>query len=66
MMARAFTNPNFGNEARVELNGKEVRLIFVAGTYLQANELAEDLLRQLKSGALNITVMGKPTKVTET
>jgi hypothetical protein len=65
-MARGFTHPNFGREARVELRGREVRLIFVAGTFDQAEELAESIVSQLKAGAINITLMGTPTSVEET
>jgi hypothetical protein len=65
-MARGFTHPNFGREARVELRGREVRLIFVAGTFDQAEELAESIVSQLKAGAINITLMGTPTSVDET
>jgi hypothetical protein len=62
-MARPFSHPNLGNEVRVEQIGKEVSLTFVCGTFESANGLADDLLRQLKEGALNITLMGKPTSV---
>ena len=62
---RAFTHPNFGNEARVELNGCEVRLIFVAGNRVKAESLALSLLEQLQAGAVNITMMGKPTAIVE-
>jgi hypothetical protein len=65
MSARGFTHPNFGREARVELHGREVRLIFVAGTPAQAESFAETIVGQLKDGALNITLMGKPTSVEE-
>lgn len=65
MTARSFTHPNFGNEARVEVNGREVRLIFVAATIEKANDLADSLLSQLKSGSIQLTMMGKPTNVTE-
>lgn len=66
MTDRGFTHPNFGNQARVEMHGKEVRLIFVAGSLAQAEDLAETIVAQLKQGALNITLMGKPTSVEET
>lgn len=65
MMAREFTHPNFGKEARLEVSGCEVRLIFVASTAEQANDLAETILEQLEAGAINITMMGKPTSVVE-
>jgi len=62
---RLFTHPNFGNEARVEVWGKEVRLIFVASDERRANDLAESFVQQLKAGAVTITMMGKPGKVVE-
>jgi len=64
-MARPFSHPNLGNEIRVEQTGCEVLLVLVCGTFQSANRLADDLLRQLKEGALNITLMGKPVKVEE-
>jgi hypothetical protein len=64
-MAQGFTHPNFGNQARVEVWGKEVRLIFVASTTAQADDFAETIVSQLKTGAINITLMGKPTSVKE-
>lgn len=63
MSASGFTHPNFGNEVRVEQYGREVRLIFKAGTEAQADSLCESILSQLKAGAINITLMGKPTSV---
>jgi len=65
MVARSFTNPDYGNEARVEVWENEVALVFVAATNEKADALAENILGQLKSGAINITLMGKPTKITE-
>jgi hypothetical protein len=65
MNDRGFTHPNFGNEARVELAGKEVRVIFVAGTHKQAESFAKTIVSQMRAGALNITLMGKPTSVEE-
>lgn len=65
MSDRGFTHPNFGNQARVEVWGNEVRLIFVAGNASKANSLAESIVSQLKSGAINLTLMGKPTSVEE-
>jgi hypothetical protein len=62
---RQFTHPNFGNEARVEVWGREVRLIFVASNERKANDMSEYLVSQMKQGALNITLMGKPTRVVE-
>lgn len=62
---RQFTNPNFGTQARVEVVGREVRLIFVASTVEKANSLADNMIEQLKAGAINITMMGKPTSVVE-
>jgi hypothetical protein len=65
MVARSFTNPDYGREVRVEVQGDEVALVFVADSEAKANDLAENILGQLKSGSINITLMGKPTKVTE-
>jgi len=65
-MARGFTHPNFGNEVRVETTGREVALIFVAKSDAAADELAATILQQLKAGAVNITLMGEPTSITET
>lgn len=65
MIDRGFTHPNFGREARVEVYGREVRLTFVAGTPAQADSLAETIVSQMKAGALNITLMGKPTSIVE-
>lgn len=63
MSARGFTNPNFGKEVRVEQWGCEVHLIFVGGTEAQAGDLVDNILGQLKAGAINITMMGKPTAI---
>lgn len=63
MSGRGFTHPNFGSEARVEQHGCEVRVVFVAGTQAQADSMCESILSQLKAGALNITMMGKPTSI---
>lgn len=65
MSARAFTNPNVGREVRIEQYGREVHLIFVADNDAKADALMENLLTQLKGSALNLTLMGKPTSVTE-
>ena len=65
MSARGFTNPNVGKEVRIEQYGREVRLIFVADTQAKSDALVETLLTQLKQGALNLTMMGKPTDVKE-
>lgn len=65
MSDRPFTHPNFGNSVRVEQHGREVHLIFVAKTGAQSTDMCDELLRQLKSGAVNLTLMGKPTSVTE-
>jgi hypothetical protein len=62
---RGFTHPNFGREARIEQYGKEVHLIFVATTQAQSDDMCETLLSQMKAGALNITLMGRPTSVEE-
>lgn len=63
MTDRGFTHPNFGSEARVEQYGREVHVIFVAGTNAQADSLAESIVAQLQAGAINITMMGKPTAI---
>jgi hypothetical protein len=66
MSARAFSHPGFGKEARVEQDGCEVRLVFVANTEAQASDLADKLLAGLAAGGLNLSFMGKPTSVTQT
>lgn len=63
MSDRGFTHPNFGRQARIEQYGKEVHLIFVADTQAQSDSMCESLLTQMKAGALNITLLGKPTSV---
>lgn len=63
---RGFTHPNLGREVRIEQHGNEVRLIFVTNTRGRADSLREDLLTQLKAGALHITLMGKPSSIEET
>jgi hypothetical protein len=65
MRDRQFTNPNFGSTARVEVHGREVRLIFVASTEEKANDLAENMIGELKRGSITLTMMGKPTSVEE-
>lgn len=65
MSDRGFTHPNFGSQITVELDGCEVRLIFVAGSAEQAEDFAESIVGQLENGLLNITMMGKPTDVME-
>lgn len=65
MTDRPFSHPNFGKEARIEQYGREVHLIFVAGTKAQADDLVEVLLAQLKAGSLQITVMGSTPVITE-
>lgn len=65
MTDRGFTHPNFGSEARVEQYGREVHIVFVAGTQAQSDSMCESILAQLKAGVLNITMMGKPTSVEE-
>jgi hypothetical protein len=64
MTDRGFTHPNFGSEARVEQYGREVHIVFVAGTQAQSDSMCKSILSQLKAGALNITMMGKPTSIT--
>lgn len=66
MADRQFTNPDVGKEVRIEQSGTEVHLIFCAGNRYKADKLFENLLGQLKSGALNLTLMGKPTSIKET
>lgn len=66
MSDRPFTHQNLGRQVRIEQFGKEVRLIFVTGTQAQSNDLCDDILRQLKSGTLNLTLMGTPTSIEET
>ena len=63
MSGQEFTHPNFGKEVRIEVYGKEVRLIFVASNEAKAEGLADYLLTQLQTGAINLTLMGKPTKI---
>jgi hypothetical protein len=65
MSDRGFTHPNFGSEARVEQYGREVHVVFVAGTQAQSDSMCESILSQLKAGALNITMMGKPTSIVD-
>ena len=62
---RQFTNPDYGKEVRVEVMDNEVALVFVADSNRKAEALAENILKQLKAGAFNITLMGRPTKVIE-
>lgn len=62
---RRFSHPDFGKEARVELWGNEVRLVFIASDSKRATELAEYLVEQMRNGAVNITVMGKPDNIAE-
>lgn len=42
-----------------------MQVTFVAGTMHQSDAMCEELLRQLKSGALSLTLMGKPTSIHE-
>lgn len=65
MSDRPFTHANAGKEVRIEQRGREVCLIFSCGSMSMADRLRADILNQLKSGALNLTLMGKPTSVTE-
>lgn len=62
---RAFTHPNLGHQVRIEQFNREVRLTFVCHTREAADALTEDMLRQIKDGALSLTLMGKPTSVEE-
>ena len=63
MSDRMFTDSNVGQEVRVEQVGLEVRLIFVAKDRYRADKLFQHILGQLKAGALNMTLMGKPTSI---
>ena len=63
MSDRLFSHPNFGKEVRIEQYGREVHLIFVAGSQAQSDSMCDELLRQLQGGAVNLTLMGKPTSV---
>lgn len=65
MSDRMFTDPNVGREVRVEQFGLEVRLTFVASNRMKADQLVRNILNQLKAGALNMTLMGKPTSIKE-
>lgn len=66
MSAQQFSDPNFGREVRIEQDGREVRLIFVAKTKERADSMVERLLGQLQAGMLHITIAGKPTSIEET
>lgn len=59
------TNPNFGNQVRVEVHGREVRLTFVASTEDKANDLAENMVEELKRGSITLRMKGDPTSITE-
>lgn len=61
-----FSHPNAGREVRVKQHGRVVQLEFVCSTRAIADTMRADLLRQLKAGALNVTLMGKPASITET
>jgi hypothetical protein len=65
MSDRGFSHPNLGHRIDIEQQGNRVALVFTCGTEMRATELADDLLRQLRGGALNITVMGRPTSIVE-
>jgi len=57
------SHPNFGNEVRIEQYGKDVHLVFVAKTRNLANDLCDELLRQLQKGEIEIKLAGKPTSI---
>lgn len=57
------SHPNFGNEVRIEQYGKDVHLVFVAKTRELANNLCDELLRQLQAGEIEIKLAGKPTSI---
>ena len=63
MSDRPFSHPNFGHEVRIEQQGKEVRLVFVTMGVPQAESFARNLLKQIKDGAIHLTLMGKPTSI---
>jgi hypothetical protein len=63
MSDRTFSHPNFGTEIRIEQYGTEVHLIFVGRTLAQSDSMSREFLRQLKKGALNLTLMGTPTSI---
>lgn len=63
MTDRGFSHPNAGRQVIVTQHGKEVHLIFVCTTQAMSDSLVEDLQKQLKGGAINLTLMGKPTKI---
>jgi len=65
MSDRPFSHPNFGNQVRIEQYDREVHLIFVAKTREQSDSMCDELLRQLKGGAVNLALMGKPTSIDE-
>lgn len=65
MTDRQFSNPDYGKGVRVEVIGREVRLIFVASDARKADDLADNILGQLKKGSVNITLMGQPTSIEE-
>lgn len=63
MSDRMFTDPDVGKEVRIEQHGLEVHLVFIASNRMKADQLARNILAQLKEGALNMTLVGKPTKI---
>ncbi|UGY13784.1 hypothetical protein HAP48_0035210 [Bradyrhizobium septentrionale] len=65
MTARGFSHPNLGKAVEIKQQGKRVALIFVCTTEERAGDQVEDLLQQLQDGALNLTLMGKPTGIKE-
>ena len=56
---------HLGADARLEVDGCEVRLIFATHSEKEANEIADLILDELEAGGLNMTVTGKPIKRTE-
>jgi hypothetical protein len=62
---RPFSHPNFGKQVRIEQYGREVHLIFVADSQDQSDNLCDELLRQIKGGPVNLTLMGQPTGIEE-
>lgn len=63
MSDRSFTHPDYGKAVRVEQHGHEVHLILVVSNQDKADKLAENLVEQLESGSLNLTLIGNPPRV---
>lgn len=61
-----WSHPNHGREIRVETDGCETRLVFVASSPQAATKLADDLLVQIKRGSVKINIGGKISRITDT